>query len=159
MVLLVAGLALTGLLLGQAVAAAPEAPVEIGTSGTVRVDRAALTVFSSRPDTAPDSCVVTGPGGRAVDLAPRAGERVGSWYAFARAAVPAPAGDYAVSCADSGDGTSYAVGRYGSVLDFVLALFAVVAAAGVTLALAGSIASRAPATGSRTSSGRASDSP
>jgi hypothetical protein len=62
--LLIAGLALTGVLLAQAIKAAPAAPVEIGTAATVRVDRTALTVFSSRPGSAPDSCLVTDSAGR-----------------------------------------------------------------------------------------------
>jgi len=138
--LLVAALVVTGLLLSHLVSIVPGAPVEIGTGATVRVDHAALTIFSSRPGAAADGCLVTDGEGRPIELAPRTGERIEvagrSWFVLARSARPAPAGEYVVNCADSLVSTSYAVGRYESVLGFVLVLFAVVAAAGITLILA-----------------------
>jgi hypothetical protein len=64
--LLIAGLALTGVLLAQAIKAAPAAPVEIGMAATVRVDRTALTVFSSARD--PRRTVASSPIPRAVPV-------------------------------------------------------------------------------------------
>ncbi|MFC0626701.1 hypothetical protein [Kribbella deserti] len=136
-VLPVAGLLLAGLGIRHAVAVFPHEPVAVGTSATVRVDGAALTLFASRPGIAADACVVSDGDGRPVSLLPRTGERIGSWYVVARPASPAPAGDYTVRCAESPDGTTYAVGRYGSILAFVLALFGVVAVLVVALLLAG----------------------
>lgn len=137
MVLVIAGLALAGLGIRHAVAVFPHQPVAVGTSAIVRLDGAALTLFASRPGTPADACVISDGEGRAVTLVPRTGERIGSWYAVARPASPAPAGDYTVRCAESLDGTTYAVGRYESILGFVLALFAVVAVLVLALLLAG----------------------
>lgn len=126
----VIGLVLAGFFVWRIVETAPRSPERIGTSGTVRLDKDGLTIYSSEPVLRPP-CEVKDASGADVPLkSPTGSETItindNTWYVIARSVETVPPGEYVVSCADEDTGTSYGVGPRMSILGFVGSIFGLI---------------------------------
>ena len=148
----VIGLVLAGFFVWRIVETAPRSPEQIGTSGTVQLDKDGLTIYSSEPVLRPP-CEVKDSSGADVPLeSPTGSETItindNTWYVIARSVETVPPGEYVVSCADEDTGTSYGVGPRMSILGFVGAIFGLIGSLlvfiglGVVLLIVGAVKRR-----------------
>lgn len=123
----VVGLALTGFFVWRMVVNLPHTPQSIQAGERVRLDKPGLTIYSSVPVLrAP--CTVTDAHAAEVPVyQPKGSETItlngDTWYVVAKSTHKVPAGEYAVTCADTETSATYAVGPHSSVVQFVLSIF------------------------------------
>lgn len=125
----VVGAVLTAFFVWRIVVTAPSTPQPIE-GGTVHLKKEGLTIYSSVPVLTPPCTVKDASGNDVPTKKPGGSETItingDTWYVVARSASTVPAGDYSISCTDSGTSATYAAGPKSSIGAFVLSIFATV---------------------------------